>query len=173
MKESNKTSPFEMCVEAEIICMELCEARRRGINLICFEKYGNVSQGAGPGNKDGWQEEEGRADLRMDSCVLESSGLHRDYCDYQGLPLASGVESAALRCKLAPFLYRRASSIPRQLWPLLQRETNKSANAFLSWPSEMFVGGKVWLFFLASQQMNDLPQPLKQMFLLGSYFPGE
>lgn len=55
IKESNKMTPSEMCIEAEIICMELCEARKRGINLICVQNYGSVNQGAGPGNKDGWE----------------------------------------------------------------------------------------------------------------------
>lgn len=70
IKESNKMTPFEMCAEAAIICMELCEIRKRGINLICVKKYGNVNQGADPGNKDGW-EQEGRAELGTgESCVF-------------------------------------------------------------------------------------------------------
>lgn len=46
----------------------------------------------------------------------------------------------------------------------VNRKKNKSANAFVSWSGEMFVGeGEVWLSF-APQQMDDLPQQFKQMF---------
>lgn len=43
IKESNKMTPFEMCIEAAIICMELCETRKRGINLICIKKIWQMS----------------------------------------------------------------------------------------------------------------------------------
>lgn len=163
-------TPSEMCIEAEVICMELCEARKRGINLMSVQKYGNVSQGAGPENKDGWESEEGRASFaRGELCVWVE---WTDATVTVRPPLTSGVASVVLSVNSRPdWTGGHRPSIPRPLWPLLPRETNTSADAFLT---KCFRDGEeVWLFFSASWQMSDLPQQLKQMFALGSYFPGE
>lgn len=75
---------------------------------MSLKNMANVNQGAGPENKEGWEEEERRVELRTgESCVFGWSGRH---CDYQGLPWMSGVASAGLRCELAPRLDRQASS---------------------------------------------------------------
>lgn len=89
--------------------MKSCEAKRIDINLISFQKYGSVNQEAGPGNKDGWEKEEGRGTgLHVDSCVLGSSGTST--VSIRVSP--SGVESAVLGCQLAPHQDRQASSEP-------------------------------------------------------------
>lgn len=116
--------------------MKLCEARRIGVNLKSFQKYGNVNQEAGPENKDGQEKEEGRR-LVFTRTLCVRMARKWTFTVIVGVS-PSDAESGVLGCELAPRLH----IFPSQDDSALFRERNKSANALRSWPDEMFVGGK-------------------------------